>query len=81
MKERIIKNLEKLKGEIKKNHMNFLDEAIQYIDESYDTSKRMIDADWLQKRILDDVYNLKTDGLVFTKINSYIHEYQNRSEQ
>lgn len=79
MKDRILKNLKKLRNPATVSTMlynRYLEEAIDYIERSEEPIERTIDAGWLQKRILDDIYNNKCDGMVFTKINSYIHEYE-----
>lgn len=79
MKERVLNNLKKLREpeSVAVNYYRrYIEEAIDYIERSQEPYTRTLDADWLQKRVLDDIYNKKCDGLVFTKINSYIHEFE-----
>lgn len=42
--------------------------------------EKMISVEWLQKRILEDIYERKCDGLVFEKLNHYIHLYDLENE-
>lgn len=76
MKERILKNLEKMKDPTIRNYKNFLQEAIEYVESTDEPNVRTINVEWLQKRIWDDVVDGNCDGMVFEKLNEYIHEYE-----
>lgn len=76
MKERILKNLEKMKDPTIRNYKNFLQEAIEYVESTDEPNVRTINVEWLQKRIWDDVVDGNCDGMVFEKLNKYIHEYE-----
>lgn len=76
MKERILKNLEKMKDPTIRNYKNFLQETIDYVESTDEPNVRTINVEWLQKRIWDDVVDGNCDGLVFEKLNKYIHEYE-----
>ena len=79
MKERVLNNLKKLRDPKFKSdkYTDYLEEAIDYIEESEEPTIRRIEIEWLQKRILDDIYKGKCDSLVFTKLSKYISEYEN----
>lgn len=76
MKERILKNLEKMKDPTIRNYKNFLQETIEYVESTDEPNVRTINVDWLQRRIWDDVVDGNCDSLVFEKLNKYIHEYE-----
>ena len=82
MKDRVLKNLKKLRNPKLKicDYSTYLEEAIDYIEESKDITTRVIEIEWLQKRILDDIYKGKCDSLVFTKLSKYINEYEVKDE-
>ena len=79
MKERILKNLKKLRNPsiIKyPSYSRYLEEAIDYVSRCEEAPDKVIEIKWLQKRVLDDVYARKCDSLVFSKLSKYIHEYE-----
>lgn len=81
-KNQILKALETLKKAYKlkeSEYQEYIREITDYVklsDEPSPKDPRYIEVRWLQKRIIEDVGEQKCDGLVFTKINSYIHEYE-----
>lgn len=83
MKTEILKKIDALRNpdiRVKQFH-KYLDEIEHYVKmcntpKKYATSQTTINIKWLQKRIAEDVTNGKCDGRVFTKVNSYIHEYE-----
>ena len=82
MKERILKNLNKLKnGDVNKtNFQKYLDEAIDYIESTPKPDQEMVDAKWLRKAIQEDIYARKCDGLVFSKVCHYLHLYEEKKD-
>ena len=78
MKERVLQNLKKLRDpKFKSDKYNdYLEEAISYIEDSNEPTMRIVDVEWLQRRIMEDVFTGKCDSLVFTKVSKYIHEYE-----
>ena len=76
MKKRILENLKKMRNPEIRNYKNFLEEAIEYVESTDEPNTRLINVDWLQRRIWDDVVDGNCDGLVFEKLNKYIHEYE-----
>jgi len=78
MKKRILENLKKLRDPKFKSdkYQDYLEEAITYIESTDEPRVKTIKVDWLLKRIWDDVYDGKCDGLVFEKLSKYVSEYE-----
>ena len=81
MKERVLKNLKKMRNPEKvKNHYDtYLEEAISYIENTDDATKKLVDANWLLKRALDDMFEGEVDSITFNKISRYLHEYDKKN--
>lgn len=77
MKKRVLANLKKMRNpeKVKNHYETYLEEAITYIENTNDTSERMVDANWLMKRALDDMFESKISSTTFNRICHYINEY------
>lgn len=77
MKERVLKNLKKMRNpeKVKTHYDTYLEEAISYIEQTNENTSEMIDKNWLMKRALDDMFDAKINSIIFNKICHYINEY------
>lgn len=80
MKKRVLENLKKMRDPTIRNYKNYLEEAIEYVENTEEPNKRLIDADWLLRRITDDFEKRTMDGLFLTKVLTYIHEYETKKD-
>ena len=85
-KKTVLKKLNILKAPYmlkESEYQKYVEDITDYVklsDEPSPRDPRYIDVRWLQRRIIDDIDERKCDGLIFTKINSYIHEYENEKQ-